>query len=88
MEEDKLIIDKDLFDELTIMISSPSEDDVIMAISILENSDPWDRQNQQYKEKLYTTLSENKNFSSMEKNHNLKMKVWLAMNDLDDKGIE
>jgi hypothetical protein len=83
--EEKLIINKELFGELKLMIQSSSEDDIVMAISILETADEWDRQNQRYKEQLYETLSENDHIKNK---YALKMKVWLAMNDLDDKGIE
>jgi hypothetical protein len=83
--EEKLIIDKELFNELTIMMQSSSEDDAVMAVSIIENSDEWNKQNQIYKEQLYETLRENNHIKDK---FQLKMKVWLAMNDLDDKGIE
>jgi hypothetical protein len=83
--EEKLIINKELFGELKLMIQSSSEDDIVMAMSILETADEWDRQNQRYKEQLYETLSENDHIKNK---YALKMKVWLAMNDLDDKGIE
>ena len=77
--EEKLIIDKDLFNELTTMMQSPSVDDAVMAISILESSDQWDRQNQKYKEQLYETLRDNDHIKNK---FELKMKVWLANNDL------
>ena len=82
---EKLIIDKELFDELKLMMQSSSEDDVIMAISIIETADEWNKQNQIKKERLYDTLRENNHIKNK---YALKMKVWLAMNDLDDKGIE
>ena len=83
--EEKLIINKELFGELKLMIQSSSEDDVVMAVSILETADEWNKQNQIYKEQLYETLRENDHIKNK---FQLKMKVWLAMNDLDDKGIE
>jgi len=83
--EEKLIIDKELFDELTIMMQSSSEDDAVMAISIIETADEWNKQNQIKKERLYETLRDNNHIKNK---FQLKMKVWLAMNDLDDKGIE
>jgi hypothetical protein len=83
--EEKLIIDKELFDELTTMISSSNEQDAVMAVSIIETADEWNKQNQIYKEQLYETLREN---GHIKNKFELKMKVWLAMNDLDDKGIE
>jgi hypothetical protein len=83
--EEKLIIDKELFGELKLMLQSSNEHDAVMAISILETADEWNKQNQIYKEQLYETLSENNHIKNK---FQLKMKVWLAMNDLDDKGIE
>ena len=78
--EEKLIINKELFGELKLMIQSSSEDDIVMAISILETADEWDRQNQRYKEQLYETLSENDHIKNK---YALKMKVWLVNNDLN-----
>jgi hypothetical protein len=78
--EEKLIIDKELFDELKLMLQSSNEHDVIMAISIIETADEWNKQNQIYKEQLYETLSENDHIKNK---YALKMKVWLVNNDLD-----
>lgn len=78
--EEKLIIDKELFDELTTMMKSSSEHDIVMAISILETADKWNRQNQRYKEQLYETLSENDHIKNKTE---LKLKVWFANNDLN-----
>jgi hypothetical protein len=72
--EEKLIIDKELFEELKQMISSKSEDDVVTAIGIIESFDEWDKQNQQYKEQLYDLFNENR---SIKDRHRLLMKVWL-----------
>ncbi len=72
--EEKLIIDKELFEELKQMISSKSEDDVVTAIGIIESFDEWDKQNQQYKEQLYDLFNENR---SIKDRHKLLMKVWL-----------
>lgn len=80
--EEKLIIDKDLFNELTTMMQSPSVDDAVMAISILESSDQWDRQNQKYKEQLYITFRENKHFGGETKN-GIKMKAWMGVYEVD-----
>jgi hypothetical protein len=73
--EEKLIIDKELFEELKQMISSKSEDDVVTAIGIIESFDEWDKQNQQYKEQLYDLFNENR---SIKDRHRLLMKVWLS----------
>ena len=78
--EEKLIIDKELFDELTTMMKSSSEHDVVMAISILETADKWNKQNQRYKEQLYETLRENNHIRNKTE---LKLKVWFVNNDLD-----
>ncbi len=79
---EKLIIDKELYEELKVMMKSSSEDDVVMAISIIENSDEWDKQNQIYKEQLYEILRfENKH---IQYKSDLKMRVWLSMNDRPD----
>jgi len=77
--EEKLIIDKDLFNELIIMMSSSNEHDVVMAISIIETADEWNKQNQIKKEQLYETLRDNDHIKNR---HELQMKVWLANNDL------
>lgn len=78
---EKLIIDKELYEELKVMMKSSSEDDVVMAISIIENSDEWNVQNQVYKEKLYETLRfEN---GHIQNKGELKMRVWLGQIDLD-----
>jgi hypothetical protein len=37
--EEKLIIDKELFGELKLMLQSSNEHDIVMAISILETAD-------------------------------------------------
>ena len=73
--EEKLIINKELFGELKLMIQSSNEHDVVMAISILETADEWNKQNQIYKEQLYETLRENDHIKNK---FELKMKVWLA----------
>jgi hypothetical protein len=73
--EEKLIIDKELFDELKLMLQSSNEHDAVMAISILETADEWNKQNQIYKEQLYETLRENNHIKNK---FELKMKVWLA----------
>lgn len=77
---EKLIIDKELYQELTTMMKSSSKDDIVMAISIIESADEWNKQNQIYKEKLYETLRENEH---IQHKHELKMKVWVAQNDLN-----
>jgi len=73
--EEKLIIDKELFGELKLMLQSSNEHDAVMAISILETADEWNKQNQIYKEQLYETLRENNHIKNK---FELKMKVWLA----------
>ena len=78
--EEKLIIDKDLFNELIIMMSSSNEHDVVMAISIIETADEWNKQNQIKKERLYETLRENNHIKNR---YELQMKVWLANNDIN-----
>ena len=78
--DEKLIIDKELFNELKIMISSSNEHDVVMAISIIETADEWNKQNQIKKERLYETLRENDHIKNR---YELQMKVWLANNDLN-----
>ena len=72
--EEKLIADKELFDELKRMITSKSEDDVVTALGIIESFDEWDKQNQQYKEQLYNLFNENR---SIDNRHKLLIKVWI-----------
>ena len=72
--EEKLIADKELFDELKRMITSKSEDDVVTALGIIESFDEWDKQNQQYKEQLYDLFNENR---SIDNRHKLLIKVWI-----------
>lgn len=72
--EEKLIADKELFDELKRMITSKSEDDVVTALGIIESFDEWDKQNQQYKEQLYDLFNENR---SIDNRHKLLIKVWM-----------
>ncbi len=73
--EEKLIADKELFDELKRMITSKSEDDVVTALGIIESFDEWDKQNQQYKEQLYDLFNENR---SIDNRHKLLIKVWIS----------
>jgi hypothetical protein len=70
-----LIIDKELFEELKTMMSSPNEDDIAIVIGILNTIDIWDKQNQQYKEELYEILSENKNIKNKGE---LKIRIWMS----------
>ena len=72
--EEKLIADKELFDELKRMITSKSEDDVVTALGIIESFDEWNKQNQQYKEQLYDLFNENR---SINDRHKLLIKVWI-----------
>ena len=72
--EEKLIADKELFNELKRMITSKSEDDVVTALGIIESFDEWDKQNQQYKEQLYDLFNENR---SIDNRHKLLIKVWI-----------
>ena len=72
--EEKLIADKELFDELKRMITSKSEDDVVTTLGIIESFDEWDKQNQQYKEQLYDLFNENR---SIDNRHKLLIKVWM-----------
>jgi hypothetical protein len=70
-----LIIDKELFEELKTMMSSPNEDDIAIVIGILNTIDIWDKQNQEYKEELYNVLSENKNIKGKGE---LKTRIWMS----------
>ena len=73
--EDKIIADKELFDRLSEMMASPDENDIIVVLGIMETFDPWDRQNQKYKEQLYEILSEN---SHIVNKTSLKVKFWMS----------
>jgi DNA-binding transcriptional regulator/RsmH inhibitor MraZ len=70
-----LIIDKELFEELKTMMSSSNENDIVVAIGILNTIDIWDKQNQKYKEELYEILNENKNIKNKGE---LKTRIWMS----------
>ena len=72
-----LIIDDELFESLKNMARSKNEEDVTMAISIMETCDKENKQNLEYIEQVYETMRDSHSRDILNR---LKMRVWMSVN--------